>query len=73
MKIGRFIKILPISTQKRAENSFRCLIRGTQSTGRTEETPPVRLVLTRREVELLAQELAAVARHMGEKIVCEAW
>ena len=42
-------------------------------TGRTEETPPVRLVLTRREVELLAQELAAVARHMGEKIVCEAW
>ena len=42
-------------------------------TGRTDETPPVRLVLTRREVELLAQELAAVARHMGEKIVCEAW
>jgi DNA-binding CsgD family transcriptional regulator len=42
-------------------------------TGRTEETPPVRLVLTRREVELLANELSAVARHMGEKIVCEAW
>ena len=42
-------------------------------TGRTEETPPVRLTLTQREVELLANELSAVARHMGETVKVEAW